>query len=271
MFWLRPPVVAGRFYPKEEAKLLGFLEEVCTPAAKKQKALAIMAPHAGYIYSGQVAGDVYRQTEIPENVFILCPNHTGKGPRVSVWSEGAWETPLGRIPVAEDLAKKLMDTLSLKDGDMLAHIYEHAIEVHLPFLQIAQKNLRIIPIVLGHLRLENCIEVGKALATVIEQAGREKCLIVASSDMSHYIPADVAKILDQKALDQVKKLSPVGLFNTVAENGISMCGVIPMTATLEAVTLMGGKKSELISYAHSGDVTGDMKSVVGYANALFPA
>lgn len=267
MFWLRPPVVAGRFYPREKEKLLAFLEDVC-PKHKEVAVPAIMAPHAGFIYSGKTAGDIYQRIQVPEYVFILCPNHTGKGPRISIWSEGAWETPLGRIPVAEDIALKLMRALAVKDGDMLAHIYEHAIEVQLPFLQYKRKDFKIIPVVLGHMSQENCLAIGVKLGKLIQEIGQEKCLVVASSDMSHYVPAEVAKILDTRALEQVKKLDAGALYQTVVKNDISMCGFIPTTVTLETAKGLGATHAELISYTHSGEVTGDSQSVVAYANAL---
>lgn len=269
MFWLRPPIVAGRFYPRERSKLIAFLEETLEFEYEPQSAIGVMVPHAGYIYSGQIAADVYKKIHIPENVIILCPNHTGKGPRISVWSEGAWETPLGRIPIAEEIGKKILQRLSLKDGDMSAHAQEHAVEVHLPFLQYEQRNLKIVPIVLGHLSLEKCQEVGEALASIVEEVGRENCLLVASTDMSHYLPAEVARLLDAQALEQVKKLDPRGLYRTVLEQEISMCGFIPTTAVMEACIRLGAKESHLLSYADSGDVTGDKKAVVGYANAIF--
>lgn len=268
MFWLRPPVSSGRFYPREPDRLKSLLDEFCPETKEKTPAIAIMVPHAGYLYSGQIAGDVYKKIKVPEYAIILCPNHTGKGPKISVWSEGAWDTPLGRVAIGEDLAKKLLAGLSLNDGDMSGHTHEHGVEVHVPFLQHVRKDIKIVPIVVGHLRPDQCLKVGENLAKVIEAFGKEKVLLVASSDMSHYIPADVAFIQDGKALVHVKALDPEGLYKTVAENEISMCGVVPTTIVLEAAKRLGAKEAELVSYGNSAGDVGDLADVVGYANAI---
>ncbi len=223
-----------------------------------------MAPHAGYVYSGRTAGDAYRVTEIPDEVFVLCPNHTGRGARISVWSQGAWETPIGLVPVAEERARKLLARLPAAKPDTEAHRFEHAIEVHLPFLLHRNPKVKIVPVVLGALTWEDCRKVGEAVAELSENS-----LIIASTDMSHYIPATEAKRLDELALAQVDKVDGESLYNVVVDEDISMCGFVPTAAVLAAAKHAGVKRGERLGYSTSGDVTGEQESVVAYASARF--
>lgn len=267
MLWLRPPIVAGRFYPKEKAKLVAMLSEFCAPTNERHSAIAVVAPHAGYIYSGRFAGEVYRRVAVPKTVVVLCPNHTGRGPRISVWSEGLWETPLGRVPVAQALAKEILRAWGVHDGDMLAHVAEHAIEVHLPFFQYLRPDVEIVPVVLGPLAKDRAVSLGTGLANAIQKFG-EPCLIVASTDMSHFISSEEAKKLDALALKEIELLEPQKLYETVAEKGISMCGFIPTTVALTAAKQLGAHSARTVCYGNSGEVTGDERSVVAYASAI---
>ncbi len=265
--WTREPAVAGTFYPKEKSKLMAMLEQFCTPLITPKAVLAIVAPHAGYIYSGRIAGEVYRRITIPDKVIIACPNHTGQGKKISVWQEGSWKTPLGEVPVNTVLAKAFLTEVGENSGDVKAHEYEHAIEVHIPFLQSRNPKVSILPIVLGPLHLDSCEHVARALAqTVLSQS--EPVLLVASTDMSHYISAEQAKGKDALALKAIENLNHEELYHTVVQNEISMCGFIPTTCILGAANKLGAKHSEIVAYGNSGDTTQDFRSVVAYAGAL---
>ena len=266
--WVREAAVAGRFYSANPTSLRNDLEGFFRGAAPEPPTVAIMAPHAGYVYSGRIAGQVYRRLKAPQRAIILAPNHTGHGKRISVWSRGTWRTPLGDVPVDREGAEWLLARLEQPSGDREAHRYEHAAEVHVPFLQFLNPQVEIIPVVLSALSPETCRRVGEAVAALVKQ---RPALIVASTDMSHYIPARVAKALDKLALDRVEAVDGPALYDVVQRENISMCGYVPTTCTLEALREMGISSGELVAYGHSGEVTGDNESVVGYASARFPS
>src|SRR5580700_5139905 len=183
---LRAPAVAGRFYSARADELLRDLREYISPhAGSMTRAIGCVAPHAGYIYSGGVAGAVYSRIEIPQHCVILCPNHTGKGRPLAVMANTTWQTPLGDVPADADLGARLLRRFPELQEDSAAHRGEHAIEVQLPFLQSQQPELRIVPIVVGTRDFEVLRGLGEALADVISE-GKDKVLIVASSDMNHY-------------------------------------------------------------------------------------
>lgn len=267
--WVREPVVAGRFYPGSPTSLTASLKEFLTPAPSRLIApLAIFAPHAGYIYSGKIAGDVYKSIEVPDSVILLCPNHTGQGAKMALWGKGRWKTPLGDVPVDETLSAEI---LKAAPGRVIlektAHLDEHAIEVHLPFLLTRNPNVSIVPLTLGRLRIDDIEALGKAIATAIT-ASQKTVLIVASTDMSHYLPAKVAAEADRPALEKIGAMDPQGLYETVVKNGISMCGFIPTATALMAAKLLGARHAELVTYGHSGERSGDFTSVVAYASGF---
>ena len=257
---LREAAVAGRFYPAERKKLEAFLSDACPKGAPEKKVRAIFAPHAGYVYSGFSAAEVYRRIKVPDVVVVLCPNHTGRGRKISVWPSGVWQTPIGEVPVQQQLADQILKEAGER-GDTAAHEFEHAIEVHLPFLLWKNPKVEIVPIVLGGISPERVAEVGALLSSVVG----EDQLIVSSTDMSHYISAQAAKKQDEPALEMIRQVNSQGLYNTVVENDISMCGFIPTAVMLEAASQWKLKKGELLDYRNSGDVTGDHSSVVSYA------
>lgn len=262
---IRHAAVAGQFYDSDP-KLLNFrLSEYIKAAKRSHPAIAIIAPHAGYMYSGAVAGAAYAEVEVPETVVILGVNHTGIGARAAVMASGGWEMPLGMVPIADDLASILLSASQLLEDDASAHLYEHSLEVQVPFLQYRQPALRIVPICLGGLSYGTCEEIGAAVALSIGQY-RKPVLLVASTDMTHYETQERANAQDRLAIDRVLALDPRGLYETVRGHGISMCGVIPTTITLVAAKALGAKRARLIRYATSGDVTGDYRQVVGYAS-----
>ncbi len=261
----REPAVAGRFYPadrdrlaRDVAALLGRVADAPAPA------IGLLAPHAGYVYSGAVAGATYARVGVPERAVVLCPNHTGAGAPVSLWPDGAWRTPLGRVPVDPELAAALQEC-PLVACDRAAHLREHALEVQLPFLQARRPDISIVALCLGPLDAAECEELGRAVAEAVRA---RPALLVASSDMSHYLPAEVARAKDEHALARLLALDARGLHEVVEREDISMCGVVPATVMLAAARELGATAAELVRYANSGDVSGDRTSVVGYAGAI---
>ena len=264
----RMPAVAGRFYPGSKQALLAELGRYVSPAEQTKPALGLLVPHAGYMYSGPVAGAVYAAADIPGRMVILCPNHTGHGRSLAFMGEGVWHTPLGDVPIDEPLAAELSARLPELEADEFAHRFEHSLEVQLPFLQFRRVSFSFVPICLGTSRLETLLHLGDALAGAVEAAG-EPVLLVASSDMTHYEPARQASRKDHLAIRCLEALDPEGLARTVREEEISMCGWAPAVAVARACKKLGATRGELVRYATSGDVTGDMGSVVGYAGMLF--
>jgi MEMO1 family protein len=263
----RYPAVAGRFYPKDRETLESDVQTYLSPKAAPMLALGCIVPHAGYVYSGAVAGAVYSAIEIPARVIVLCPNHTGKGRPLAIMSNGAWETPLGQVPIDFRLAEALKKRLSILTEDADAHRSEHAIEVELPFLQTLRPGFGFVPIALGTGQFDTLQKLGEAVAEVV-QGQEEKILIVASSDMNHYENDAITRIKDHKAIERILALDAPGLFETVMKDEISMCGFGPAVVMLTAAKLLGATSADLIKYATSGDVSGDREMVVGYAGMV---
>ncbi|HUC28355.1 MAG TPA: AmmeMemoRadiSam system protein B [Candidatus Acidoferrum sp.] len=268
---VRHPAVAGRFYPRDpkdlRAEARGYLSQAQFLNEPPLRALGCIAPHAGYMYSGHVAGAVFSRIEVPRRCFLLCPNHTGMGRALAVNSEGAWETPLGEVPVDVELASALKQRFPALHEDSAAHRAEHAAEVELPFLQLRQPDLIFVPIALGTGQFEPLEQLGLAIADVI-RAQKESVLIVASSDMNHYESDRVTRIKDQQAIERILSLDPRGLYDVVTQQDISMCGFGPAVAMLTAGRQLGAKSAELVKYATSGDISGDRDAVVGYAGVV---
>ncbi|HKI25321.1 MAG TPA: AmmeMemoRadiSam system protein B [Candidatus Sulfotelmatobacter sp.] len=267
---LRHPAVAGRFYPRQaeelRAEAAAYLQHgaASEPAAR---AIGCIVPHAGYVYSGHVAGAVFARIAIPQRCVVLCPNHTGMGRALAIMSEGAWETPLGAVPIDPELAAALKASCPLLHEDSAAHRAEHAAEVELPFLQLRQPELKFVPIALGTVQLEPMEQLGKALAEVIA-AQNDPVLIVASSDMNHYESDAVTRVKDHRAIERILSLDPRGLYDVVTQQDISMCGFGPAVAMLTAARQLGAKSAQLVKYATSGDISGDRDMVVGYAGVV---
>jgi MEMO1 family protein len=230
--------------------------------------LGCIAPHAGYVYSGHVAGAVFARIEVPKRCIVLCPNHTGMGRALAVMSEGAWQTPLGDVPIDSELASALKQRFPALQEDSAAHRAEHAAEVELPFLLLRQRELSFVPIALGTGQFDTLEQLGKAVAEVIArqiEGQRGPVLIVASSDMNHYESDTVTRAKDHRAIERILTLDPRGLFEVVTQQNISMCGFGPAVVMLTAVRELGAKSAELVKYATSGDISGDRNMVVGYA------
>ena len=266
---VRHPAVAGKFYPRDPEDLREEVQAYLsqTPKRRPLHALGCIAPHAGYMYSGHVAGAVFAALEIPELCLVLCPNHTGVGNPLAIMSEGAWQTPLGDVPIDEAFAKALKQRCPLLREDSTAHRGEHAAEVELPFLQTRQANLRFVPIALGTGEFEALSQLGEAIAEVIATCP-EPVLIVASSDMNHYESDAVTRIKDHSAIEPMLALDPRGLYDVVTQQHVSMCGFGPAVAMLTAAGKLGAASAELVKYATSGDISGDLDTVVGYAGII---
>jgi len=264
---IRQPAVAGRFYPEDAYVLRQEVLSYTSPAAKINSALGCMVPHAGYMYSGHVAGAAYSRLEIPSRCIVMCPNHTGRGRPLSIMSAGEWETPLGRAPIDFELANQLKESFQLLDEDDDAHRFEHAAEVQLPFLQASSSCFSFVPIALGTSQFDVLEGLGLAIAEVASQQGKP-VLIIASSDMNHYENDQITRVKDRKALEQILALNPRGLFDVVINEKISMCGFGPAVAMLTAARQLRASQAELVKYATSGDVSGDRNMVVGYAGII---
>jgi MEMO1 family protein len=265
--WVREPAVARTFYPHQPAALRREIERCLGERRGEEEARVIVAPHAGYMYSGAVAGAAYARVLIRPRVVVLAPNHTGHGERLSLWAHGTWRLPTGDVAVAEDLAERLRQAHPDLVADRRAHEQEHALEVQLPFLLHRRPDVAVVPITLGVLPLQRCEALGKAIARVVAEEA-EPVQIVASTDMSHYIPAATAKTEDKKAIDRILAIDPPGLFETVEREDITMCGYIPTTVALFAARQLGCTHAELCRYGNSGDATEKYDSVVGYASLL---
>lgn len=267
---VRQPVVAGMFYPGTEHALRSQLESLIVLDPDPHQCRGCIAPHAGYVYSGPVAGRLYGHVELPRRIVVLGPNHTGSGAVVSVAPESAWETPLGEVPIDVDLRRRLLDRVPAAQSETGAHRREHSIEVQLPFLKVRRPDLSVLPVVLAHFDLDDCLSLGEALATVIVQSD-EPVAIVASSDMTHYEPDAQARGRDALAIEAALSMNPGQLFETVHRHRITMCGVVPATVLLAALGILGADGGHLQAYQTSGDTSGDRSSVVGYAGLCFPA
>lgn len=264
---IRNPAVAGQFYPDDPAVLRAEVARLIKPAEPRIEARMVVSPHAGYMYSGAVAGAVYGRLEPPEVAVVLGPNHTGLGARAALVPYGAFLTPLGEVPVESELAEEVLSRVDFVKDDALAHLYEHSLEVQLPFLQYIQPELSLVPLCLSRLSMEEILALGRGLAEAVRHYPR-RVLLVASTDFSHYVPDRVAREKDRLAIERILELDPQGLVEVVWREDISMCGVIPTAVALEAARLLGASRAELVKYATSGEVSGDYAQVVGYAGIL---
>jgi hypothetical protein len=264
----RMPAVSGQFYPGTAAGLSRALLELTREGKAREPAIGVVAPHAGYVYSGTVAGEVFSSIQVPGRAVIFCPNHTGIGEDAAIVSHGAWRMPWGDVPIDEELAARLETACPLLREDASAHSREHAVEVQIPFLHRFRPDVRIVPVALGRLSLEECRDLGEGVADAIA-GDAERPLLVASSDMSHYVPDAVARTKDRMAIDRMLALDPEGLYRTVRTERISMCGVLPATVVLFAARRLGATSARLIRYATSGDVSREFDQVVGYAGLTF--
>ncbi len=265
---LRPAVFAAQgWYPADPTSLRAFLRHVVSSPANSPELpcrLAI-APHAGYVYSGSVAGALYGRIRVPDRVVLLHVNHRGLGAPLAVWAHGGWEIPGAVVPIDEPLAVALVRGIPLLVEDTEAHLREHSGELQVPFLHFRNEHVRIVPISVGALGLDDALAVGDALAEVLA-AHAPDALIVASTDFNHYEDQETTRVKDELAIGRILALDPAGLYQTVRRAAVSMCGVVPVTIGLQAALRLGATRATLVARATSGDVTGDYAAVVGYAS-----
>ncbi|GAH43294.1 unnamed protein product [marine sediment metagenome] len=266
---IRQPAVAGQFYEGRAEALRAEVESHLDVSTETEGVLGCVCPHAGYVYSGDVAGAVLSAIDIPKTVIVLSFSHRGLGGRYAVWPDGAWRTPLGEVPVDEELASKLIESSSLLAADTEAFALEHSGEVMLPFLQVLKPDVEVVMVsvypvgslaelqTLGH-------DMAASLGTL-----EVKPLLLASSDMTHHAPAPFAEKQDRLAIDRMLELDETGLFNVVRKRDISMCGVCPVVVTIACVKDLGATSARLVRYENSGKATGGYSSVVAYAGLIF--
>ena len=267
---LRLPAVAGRFYPSDPAELTALVHKyvVNDPGHPPVRVHACLLPHAGYVYSGHVAGAVLARIALPAKIIILGVRHHPRGEPAAILSSGAWRTPLRDARIDEPLAEALKKACPLLCEDSVAHSAEHSLEVQLPFLQVLAPKFTFVPVALGTVHFESLVGVGEGIARVLE-ASKEDVLLLTTSDLNHYEDDATTRIKDRKAIEELLALQPRGLYDTCRTHEISMCGLGPATAMLTALNALGVKNSELVKYATSADVSGDRNSVVGYAGMIF--
>lgn len=266
---IREPFVAGQFYPGSPQELRSEINHLVDKKAKKINAIGCMLPHAGYPYSGKVAGETISRLNIPDTLILLGPNHTGLGAPFSLMSEGIWRMPFGDVKIDSTTAKALLKNSRLLKENMQAHINEHSLEVELPFFQYFKPGIKIVPVVLSSGNAEDLKRIGVELAgTIINSGVRKNFLIVASSDMTHYEPLPDAQKKDKEAIDAILELDENKLMQRIGKLDITMCGYAPTAVMLKTAKTLGAKNAELVKYQTSADATGDTDSVVGYAGII---
>ncbi len=260
----REPSVAGQFYPARSDELRRTVGAFFQKPDFLLEAQAVVVPHAGYVYSGPVAGKVFSAVRIPERIILLGPNHSGRGESLALAPEGEWRTPLGAAEVDAEINRTLLKECSGLKEDFAAHRTEHSLEVQLPFLQALAPAFRFSAICVGTARYSSLASLGHGLAKAIQSASGP-VLLIASSDMTHYEPAETAAGQDRFAIDRVLAIDPEGLYRVVLEKDISMCGFAPTVAILIACRDLGATTGRLIDYTNSGEASGDYNRVVAYA------
>jgi MEMO1 family protein len=276
----RLPVCAGQFYEAAPGALREQVQSLLDPHAASIPAKAVVCPHAGLMYSGAVAGAVYSRIRLPPTVILVGPNHTGYGPALSVYPEGEWILPGGVVTVAAELAHNLLRRCSELQGDHLAHMHEHCLEVQLPFLYALRPDITILPIVVGTGSLERCLALGRALGALVEEAGSPPPLLIASTDLTHCglgfaqsppsgsTADEFARRQDHIALEALQALDEQRFHRTVEDQHITMCGYAATTAVLTAARSLGVSHATTVRYATSAEVSGDPDRVVGYAGIV---
>lgn len=268
---LRLPAVAGRFYPSDPKELTSLIRDYSQPEARQQaiSAKACLVPHAGYVYSGHVAGAAFASLQLPKKIIVLGVRHYPRGEPAAILSSGAWRTPLGDAPIDEELAGALRRECPLLREDSVAHSTEHSLEVQVPFLQALAPGFSFVPVALGTVQFESLVGMGEGIARVLANS-KEAVLLLTTSDLNHYEDDATTRMKDRKAIDRLLALDTRALYDTCRNEEISMCGLGPAVAMLTALNALGAKKAELVKYATSADVSGDRSQVVGYAGMIFP-
>ena len=267
---LRSPAVAGKFYPGNPRELSSLIAQFTQKnlAVEPVHVRACLVPHAGYVYSGMVAGAVFSSIFLPKKILLLGVRHYPRGAALAILSEGSWRTPLGDAAIDSSLAQRLRAACPALREDTVAHSQEHSLEVQLPFLQQLDAGFSFVPVVLGTIRFDQLVEVGEGIARVLSE-DKEEILVVTSSDMNHYEDDATTRRKDHKAIDAMLQLDAKGLYQVCRDEEISMCGLGPAVAMLTAMQRLGAKKANLVRYGTSGDIMGDRDAVVGYAGMTF--
>ncbi len=267
---IRAPAVAGQFYPANPKELSALVQHYARESSREEsvRRKACLVPHAGYIYSGHVAGAVFSRIKFPKKIVILGVRHYPRGESLAILSAGKWRTPLGDAPIDRDLARRVCAACPSLREDELAHSREHSLEVELPFLQVLAPEFTFVPIAIGAIRYRELVEVGEGLARVLAESD-EEVFLVTSSDMNHYEDDERTRWKDQQAIECMLRVDALGLYEVCHRESISMCGLGPAVVMLTAVQKLGVKKGELVKYATSAEVSGDRERVVGYAGMIF--
>lgn len=263
----RSPAVAGQFYYGTPTKLAEQVDQYIDKKARKERVIGMVSPHAGLMYSGPVAGAVYSAIDFPETFILIGPNHTGLGARISLMESGEWEIPTGEFNIDEKISYKIAMNVPIVTKDTKAHMFEHSLEVQLPFISFFSNHVKIVPVIMLSASVEECELLGDGIANAVKAAGYP-VVIVASSDMSHYVPDNIARQKDGKAIDKILSLDAEGLYEIVAKERISMCGYLPVTTLLFAAKALGARSARLVKYSTSAEVSGDYDHVVGYAGIV---
>jgi AmmeMemoRadiSam system protein B len=265
---IRHPYAAGYFYPGSAAELKTTIARLVDKKAPKEEAIGLLVPHAGYQYSGAVAGATISRIVIKDTFIIIGPSHSGLGKPFSVWTEGAWQTPLGKVEIDGALAEKIVAISQFFEADVDAHLEEHAVEVQLPFLQYFKPDVRIVPVILYDAPVAAYQQMGKDIARAIKELKKD-AVIMASGDMTHHESAAAAKEKDLSAVEAMLALDIDELTRRYKTRRISMCAYPSVVCTIAAAKELGCSGAELVKYQSSGDATGDYDDVVAYAGVIF--
>ena len=280
---LRQPAVAGAFYPDDPENLkkliescflddsgVGYIPELNSFEGNDYP-ISVMVPHAGYQYSGAIASHSYCEivkNGFPEVFIILSPNHTGFGSDISIFNEGEWITPLGNVEVDREFADSIIEFSDFASAEFTAHIREHSIEVQLPFLQFFSDDFKIVPITMGQQSFSTSNDIANAIYEAGKKLNKSYC-VIASTDLSHFNNQEKANKVDGFVLEDISEMNEFKLFEEVVQYNITMCGYGPVMATISLSKRRNKNSCEILAYGTSGDVTGDMTSVVGYASGIF--
>ncbi|MFB5636149.1 MAG: MEMO1 family protein [Nitrosopumilus sp.] len=274
---IREPVVAGQFYPEKEEDLKNMIRYCIdheygpgnNPKTSNDKIYGIICPHAGYVYSGPTACHSYKaiSSQNPELAIIIGPNHFGVGKDAATMIDSQWQTPLGMISIDSESAKQVAEISEFIEIDEYSHSQDHSLEVQIPMLQEMLSNeFQILPIILRAQDMKTAMDVGNA---VYEIAKRKNAIIVASSDFTHYEENSFAHQQDKALIEPILEMNVERFYQVLYERRVTACGYGAMASAMIACKKMGATKGELLSYATSGDVSGDTESVVGYGAIKF--
>jgi AmmeMemoRadiSam system protein B len=264
---IREMVVNGQFYPKDKKKLSEIIESFTTKELSRISAKAIILPHAGYVYSGNVAVATVNKILPKKRLIILGPKHTAYGEGFALWRKGKWKIPFGEIEIDEEMADLILTSGDYIKEDYLAHNEEHSIEVELPILHCFFKDFKFVPIACQVSDINTYKNVASQIYRAVKRI-KDDVLFVASTDMTHYEPDSTARKKDRDAIENIINLDCEGLVKKVKKENITMCGIAPVAILIACMKDLGAKKAHVSLYQTSGDVSGDYSSVVGYVGVI---